>query len=231
MVLTWLFPVASVMPSSEAIIPALGGSERKVASAEFWYEPFTQINWLPDAQSLAYWSATETGSHVLLLPLDTLKPRVLGSELRCLDAACPSLSPDGKSLASICTSSIAVYTISAIPMSGGKPRPLVSMMGYPRGLTWSSDGERIIFSNDSGNGGDLWQASMDGSLAKVPWGNGGTLPAIANRGDRLAHMRGSTTIDIWRLDLTAPNSATKLIFSMLIQRDPQYSPDGNQDCL
>ena len=220
----WLPPADSGI----FVIPALGGSERKLARADFWYEPFMQISWLPDARSVAYWSASETGSHVFLLLLDTLKPRVLAPELPCLDAASPALSPDGKSLALVCTSSIAVYTIYVIPMSGGTPRPLVSMMGYPRGLAWSSDGERIIFSNDSGNGGDLWQVSMDSSLAKVPWGNGGTFPAVASRGDRLAYVRGSTTIDIWRLDLNVPDSATKLIFSTLIQRDPQYSPDGTK---
>jgi Tol biopolymer transport system component/DNA-binding winged helix-turn-helix (wHTH) protein len=214
------------------VIPALGGPERKLSSADFWYEPFMQISWSPDAQSIAFWSSEEAaGSHVFLLPLDTLKPRILGSDLHCLDAAGPAFSPDGKNVALICTSSIAVYTIYTVPVSGGASQLVASMMGYPRGLTWSGDGTRILFSNDSGNGGDLWQVSMDGTLTKVPFGDGGTFPAAASRGDRLAFARGSTTIDVWRLDLAAPqpgDSATKLIFSTLIQRDPQYSPDGTK---
>jgi Tol biopolymer transport system component/DNA-binding winged helix-turn-helix (wHTH) protein len=213
------------------VVPALGGPERKLASAAYWYEPFTQISWSPDAKSLAFWSTGEAGSHVFLLPLDTLKPQMIAPDLRCWDAAGPAFSPDGKNLALLCTSSIAVYAIYVVPMSSGSPRRLASMMGYPRGLTWSPDGTRILFSNDSGDGGELWQLSIDGRLARLPFGEQASFPAVSSRGDRLAYVRGSKTIDIWRVDLTAlkpENSATKLIFSTRVQRVPQYSPDGSK---
>lgn len=213
------------------LIPALGGPERKMADATFWYEAFMQISWSPDSKSLAYWSTGQGGSRIILLPLDTLRSRTMNADLPCWDMASPSFSPDGKELAFVCTSSIAVYGIYEFPLFGGSPRRLASMMGYFRGFTWSADGKRIIFSNDSGDGGSLWQVDREGRLVKLPFGEQGTNPSAASKGDRLAYVRGSKTVDIWRLDLTSPhpaNSATKLIFSTRIQRVPQYSPDSKK---
>ena len=82
----------------------------------------------------------------------------------------PSFSPDGKNLAFACTSSIAVYSIYELSLSGGSLQLLASIMGYSQGLAWSVDGTRIIFSNDSGDGGALWQVSMDSRLTKLPFG-------------------------------------------------------------
>jgi len=213
------------------LIPALGGPERKLADANFWYEPFMQISWSADAKSLAYWSTGDQGSRILLLPLDTLRPRILNADLPCWDMASPSFSSDGTKLAFVCTSSVAVYDIYELPVSGGSPRRLTSMMGDFRGLAWSGDGTRIIFSNDAGEGGSLWQVDLNGRVLKLPFGEQGSNPSVASRSDRLAYVRGSKTVDIWRLDLSAPhpeNSATKLIYSTRLQRVPQYSPDGKK---
>jgi Tol biopolymer transport system component/DNA-binding winged helix-turn-helix (wHTH) protein len=212
-------------------VPALGGAERKLASAQSWSEALMQVSWSPDGTLLAYWSSGEEGSHVFLLPLDTLRPRILSPAPRCWDTAAPAFSPQRKDLAVICTSSIAVYTIYDLPLSDGAPRLLTSIMGYPRGLSWSADGTRIIFANDSGEGGGLWQLSTDGSSSRLPFGEEGSAPTVARRGDRLVYVRGRKTIDIWRVDLAAAmpeNSAAKLIFSTRVQRVPQYSPDGTK---
>src|SRR5262249_19793637 len=153
---------------------------------------------------------------IFLLPLDTLRSRMLNPNLHCWDVASPSFSPDGKNLAFVCTSSVAVYGIYDMSVSGGSPRLLASMRGYFRGLTWSANGSRIIFSNDSGDGGSLWQVTMAGNLTKLPFGEQGSNPSIAGKGNRLAYVRGSTTIDIWRLRLRSQHpeeSATKLIYS------------------
>jgi Tol biopolymer transport system component/DNA-binding winged helix-turn-helix (wHTH) protein len=212
------------------LVPALGGSERKLASAVFW-EDLAQIGWSPDGKLLAYSSADENGWHVFLLSLDTLKPRKLSPAPSCWVIGAPAFSPDGKSLAVICTASMAVYAIYIVAIDGGSPRQLASMQGYPKGLAWSADGRRIIFSNDSGDGGELWQVALEGNLARLPFGEEGSGPAVAGRGNRVAYARGWETIDIWRIDLAArkpENSATKLIFSTRVQRVPQYSPDGSK---
>jgi Tol biopolymer transport system component/DNA-binding winged helix-turn-helix (wHTH) protein len=213
------------------IIPALGGPERKLADAKFWYEPFMQISWSADSKSLVFPSTEQGSSHIFLLRLENLQPRVLYPDMQCWDMAAPAFSPDGKHLAFVCTSSIAVYDLYEAPIAGGTPHRLTSMMGYFRGLTWSADGTRVIYSNDSGDGGSLWQVSLDGNLAKLPFGEQGSNPSSATRSNRLAYVRGWKTVDIWRVDLASQHpeaSATKLIYSTRIQRVPQYSPDGSK---
>lgn len=225
------FSRSSDQASGIFMVPALGGPERKLADAVFWYEPLMQISWSPDGKSLAFWSSAESISQVFLLPLATLHPTLLTSSLHCWDRGAPAFSPDGKNLAVVCTSSVAVYAIYIVSLSGAAPRSLVSVMGYPRGLAWSEDGRRIIFSNDSGDGGELWQVTVDGTLTRLPFGEEATSPAIAKRGTRLAYVHGSKTINIWRVDLRpAPreSSPTRLVFSTHIQRVPQYSPDGTK---
>src|SRR5215831_3344007 len=213
------------------LIPALGGPERKLADATFWYEPLMQVSWSPDAKSLAFWSTGEGGSQVFLLSLETLKTQKMALDANCWDVGAPAISPDGKFLAVVCTTSIAVYKIFAVPLLGGPHRLVASMMGYPRGLTWSEDAIHIIFSNDSGEGGELWLANLNGNLTRLPFGEQGFGPSAAAKSGRLAYARGSKTINIWRVDLTAgkaANSAKKLISSTRMQRVPQYSPDGTK---
>jgi Tol biopolymer transport system component/DNA-binding winged helix-turn-helix (wHTH) protein len=213
------------------LISPLGGPERKLADANFWYAPFAQVGWSPDAKSLVFWSNRDPRSGIYLLPMGTLQPRQLNFDLQCWDLAAPAFSPDGKSLAFVCTSSVAVYQLYVAPLSGGSPRRLAAMMGYFLGLSWSADGTRLIFSNDSGEGGQLWQVDMGGQLTKLPFGEQGSAPAISARRSRLAYVRGWKTINIWRIDLAAPrpeSSTRKLIDSTRIQRVPQYSPDGSK---
>jgi Tol biopolymer transport system component/DNA-binding winged helix-turn-helix (wHTH) protein len=213
------------------VVPALGGPERKLADATFWHEPFMQISWSPDSKSLAYWSTGTDGSHVFQVFLDTLQSRMINPGLHCWDMASPSFSPDGRKLAFVCTSSIAVYGIYELELGERSTRRLVSMMGYFGGLTWVADGTRIIFSNDSGDGGSLWRVDLEGRLLRLPFGEEGSGPSAAEKAGTLAYVRGSQNIDIWRLDLHSPHpgqSGTKLIYSTRIQTVPQYSPDGKK---
>jgi Tol biopolymer transport system component len=213
------------------LIPALGGPERKLANATFWYEPFMQVSWSPDGKSLAFWSTGEGRSQVFLLSLDTLRTQTLNHDANCWDVGAPAISPDGKFLAAVCTTSIAVYKILAVPLSGGPSRLVAAMMGYPLGFAWAEDSNHIIFSNDSGAGGELWLANLNGNLTRLPFGEQGFGPAFAPKSHRLAYARGSKTINIWRIDLMARSSAEsakKLISSTRMQRVPQYSPDGTK---
>lgn len=213
------------------LVSALGGAERKLTDANFWYAPFAQVTWSADAKSLIFWSDRGSASNIYLLPIDTLQPRKLNFDLPCWDLAAPAFSPDGKSLAFVCTSSVAVYQLYVAPLSGGSPRRLASMMGYFLGLCWSGNGTRLIFSNDSGEGGQLWQVNMNGELTKLPLGEQGSAPVVSTRRNRLAYVRGWKTIDIWRIDLSAAkpeSTAQRFIYSTRIQRVPRYSPDGSK---
>ena len=213
------------------LIPALGGPERKLLDANFDDDPFGGISWSPDGKTLALSPQSASGSHIVLLSLDTLQTRTLEGAPRCWNAGTPVFSPDGRDLAFMCTSSVAVYSIDVVRLESGSSRRLDSMMGFPRGLAWSADGNSLILVNDPGDGGELWQLSIDGKLSPLPFGEQASSPVIAARGKRIAYARTAKTINIWRIDLAARDperTATKLISSTRIQQDPQYSPDGKK---
>jgi Tol biopolymer transport system component len=212
------------------VIPALGGSERNIVSNGLTVGSIIQISWSPDGHQLAYSAYGPTGvPRVSLVSLQTLNTQPLLPAPKCLAAVEPALSPDGKQLALACISGAAVYTIYVVGLPDGPVRPLASMLGEPQGLAWAADGSRLIFSNDPGDGGELWQLTLNGQLEQLPFGEDGAAPAVAARSGRMAYVRGRKTVDIWRADLTAAHpeeSAVKLIYSTRTQAIPRYSHDG-----
>jgi Tol biopolymer transport system component/DNA-binding winged helix-turn-helix (wHTH) protein len=214
------------------VIPALGGSERSIVSHGLTVGSFIQISWSPDGHGLAYSAYGPTGApQVYIASLDSLNTPPLSPAPECQAAVDPAFSPDGRQLALICITSTEVYAIYVVELPHGTLRPLASMMGDPRGLAWVPDGSRLIFSNDPGDGGELWQVSLHGQLAQLPFGEEASAPVVAALGGRMAYVRGRGNVDIWRADLTAQHpeeSAVRLIYSTRSQMLARYSPDGKR---
>jgi len=216
------------------MVPAPGGAERRLVDAQFGDPAFMQLSWSPDARQLAYAALDGEGSYTIrLLQLDTLESKPLRTGGDCRDAALPTFSRDGRQLAFVCSSSVAVYSVYVTDPSSQPPRLLASMLGNPRGLRWSFDGERLLLVNEAGEGGALWEISSSGRVARLPFGEDAMGPGIAVQGDRIAYVQGKEVVDIWRVDLsaaaTAPDkSGTRLIYSTRSQLMPQYSPDGSR---
>jgi Tol biopolymer transport system component len=141
----------------------------------------------------------------------------------------PMFSPDSSQLAFICMTSVAVYSIHTMRADGSGLRKLADVNGYPAGIAWSADSSRIVFANDSGDGGGLWEVTLDGAVSRLPFGEGAASPTVALQGNRMAYVRTRQVVNIWRVDLqaTAPEqSATRLVSSTRVEVLPQYSPDG-----
>jgi Tol biopolymer transport system component len=212
------------------LIPALGGSERRLLTTRVAPGEFRQLSWSPDGKSLLY-SGYQFSAEAQLftLSLDSLSARpLLEPAPRCLDAAEPAFSANGQQLAFICITSSAVYSIDLVDLAHGRTHSLASILGYPQGLAWLADG-RLVFSYDPGDGGELWQLSLNGQLTRFPFGEEASAPATDARAGRIAYVRGRNTVNIWRADLAAKDpqdSAVRLIYSTRSQFVPQYSPDG-----
>jgi Tol biopolymer transport system component len=124
-----------------------------------------------------------------------------------------------------------VSGLSMVQLPHGPIRQLASILGNPQGLAWAADGSHLIFSKDPGNGGELWRLSLGGEVTQLPFGEEGSAPAVAAKGDRIAYVRGRGTLDIWRADLTTEHpeeTATRLIYSTRTQMLARYSPDGTR---
>jgi Tol biopolymer transport system component/DNA-binding winged helix-turn-helix (wHTH) protein len=213
------------------VIPALGGSERSIVTNGVAVG-YIQISWSPDGRRLAYAAYGPTGTpQVNIVSLETANTQALSPAPECLNATDPAFSPDGKQLALVCISSSAVYTVYVVGLLDGSVRALAKMFGEPGGLTWAADGSRLIVSNDAGDGGELWQLTLNGEREQLPFGEDSSAPTVAARGGRMAYVRGRKTVDIWRADLTAAQpeeSAAKLLYSTRTQVIPRYSRDGTR---
>ncbi len=240
---TWITPawspdgsrIAFVRQTASAgpgifVVPALGGSERRIVDKSVAVGSSIQISWSPDSRRLAYSAYGPRGwAQVYFVELDSLNSQPLDPAPECTDAGEPAFSPDGRQLALVCVSSSAVYAIYVVQLPHGPMRQLATVMGNPQGLAWAADGSHLLFANDPGDGGELWQLSLSGEMAELPFGEEASAPAVAPKGGRIAYVRGRGSVDIWRADLTATHpeeSAVKLIYSTRTQTIPRYSPDG-----
>ena len=215
------------------LIPAFGGVERRIVGSGVAIGHLLRISWAPDGKEIAYPGYSRDGSQkIFLVSLDTLQTRPLSPAPDCQDASEPAFSPDGTQLALVCNSSWGVYAIYAVRIADGALTRVASMMGEPQGLAWEAGSDRIVFSNDTGHGGELWHVTLDGHLSRLPFGEDGSAPAaLATRQGQIAYVRGQNITDIWRLDLTAAHPeqlATKLISSARAQLNPRFSHDGTR---
>jgi Tol biopolymer transport system component/DNA-binding winged helix-turn-helix (wHTH) protein len=221
-------------------IPATGGPEHLLTQASFLDESYMQLSWSPDARSLAYSAlATGSSSYIHVLTLDSLSKRVLRHPTGCADAGIPAFSPDGRQLAFVCTTSLAVYSVYVTGISEDNPRLLANLQGNARGLTWSADGKQLILANDAADGSALWLLTLSDKLSRLPGSEQWLGPGLANTsgdispaggispfGD-IAFVREERRFELWRIDLkSAADSGSALAAASRSQLVPQYSPDN-----
>jgi Tol biopolymer transport system component len=212
------------------MIEATGGSERKLASGAFTQESLMQPAWSPDGGTLAFSAVNPAGSHVVrLLNLGSLAVRPLPGAPECWHAGDAAFSADGRQLAFVCTSSVAVYGVYlAGTGSAAAPRQIARFRGLPQGLAWR-DSAHLLVANDSGDGTGVWTLGLDGKLERPASPEDSLAPGLAAVGGRVVYARARQVIDIWQLPLREPAAkARKWIYSTRAQLTPNYSPDGSR---
>jgi len=221
------------------IVPALGGSERRIHSGYGerrvrWYG--AELSWSPDGTLLAFTDYDSTRS-IFLLSLATLEKSRLtlaptGDQYSGDFNA--TFSPDGKRVAFSRRPGWDgdIYTV---PVAGGEPKRLTFDVKYIEGLTWSPDGEDIIFSSDRGGSGQtLWRIGASGGSPErlAAGGQNSRHPTISPDGRRLAYSEYIRHASIWRIKIPeSPNRKavpSKLINSTRWDTDASYSPDGKR---
>ena len=149
----------------------------------------------------------------------------------CIGEGLPAFSHTGEYLAYWCVRGGYDAVLYSLPIRGGQPKTISSFRAFPRGLTWSADDERLIYSLRSpGNGlsSELGEVTVEnGSTKQLAFAGSAKYPTVSPRSDKLAFSSSSVSIQIWRRDLLHPESpAVELIPSSRAQWDAQYSPDG-----
>jgi Tol biopolymer transport system component/predicted Ser/Thr protein kinase len=221
------------------VVPALGGSERKVGTADgtfssqLWTE--CRLNWSPDGKTLAVpdrLSQEERYGIFLVSAEDGEKHRFTSPPENSGDGA-PAFSPDGQKLAFIRSIGFSSAEIYVTDTRGGEPRPLTHDGQRIHSLAWTADGQEIVFSSNRGGGFGLWRVAVDGGIPEQVAGTGQNAfsPAISLQGDQMVYNVSFIDSNIWRADGPAAGrkgTPTKLISSTRQDHSPQYSPDGKK---
>jgi Tol biopolymer transport system component/predicted Ser/Thr protein kinase len=231
------------------IVPALGGTERKLYSPD--WEPSTgvagagnrignnaQVVWSPNGKYLAFMdsSAPQTSYSIWLLSVENLErrrltwppPQYSGGD------TWPAFSPDSQTLAFARWSSAWLVDIYIVPIGGGEPRRLTFDNRPISRLAWTPDGREIVFSSDRAGDFGLWRISISGGTPErlAVGGDNASQLSISRQGNRLAYVQELYDANIWRIELpnskVGSNSPTKLIASTMSEEGPQYSPDGKR---
>ncbi len=221
------------------LIPALGGSERKVADV-FPYRTLTPGNsqyYSPDGKFLviANKNSQDEPFSLFLLSLETgEKQKLTSPPMGTVGDSYPAFSPDGKTLAFMRSSSSATTDLFLLPLTGGEPQQLSFDRTSIYGLAWTANGREIVFASRRGSSiFNLWRVPITGGTPEIlpTIGQNVVSPAISRQGNRLTYTQTVDDLNIWRLALDATGKsgiATSLISSTLADNGPDYSPDGQK---
>ena len=227
------------------LIPALGGTERKLAETRvpFTYLLGTCLAWSPHSRWLAVcdWAGDSPGPlSLFLLSADSGERRRLTTPLEGSQVGdvLPAFSPDGRTLAfsrfGSASSDLYLLDLDQDLNPQGEPRRRTFMEQNIGGHSFTSDGRDIVFSAGSFGTSSLWRVPASGTVApeRLPFGESGSWPQLSRQGNRLAYTASDLNINIYRVNLPVADGVTgmavKFISSSRWDRNPHYSPDGNR---
>jgi Tol biopolymer transport system component/DNA-binding winged helix-turn-helix (wHTH) protein len=227
------------------IVPALGGGERKLRDATregvgFRTLALAWLSWSPDGEYLATSERDSAAGPygITLIARETgVARRLTAPPAPLVGDFSPAFSPDGKALAFVRVDSADIEDLYVMPVAGGEALRL-TFDHLPIGdLTWTPDGREIVYTTRRHGAQGLWRIPATGGQPKYlpESGQGVCCPSFARQGGRMAYAQSANDANIWRLDLSAAQSANKqaaarkrLIASTLYEGAPQYAPDGKR---
>jgi Tol biopolymer transport system component/DNA-binding winged helix-turn-helix (wHTH) protein len=218
------------------VIPALGGSERRVYTTLFpeWVQ-CNRMSWSPDGKSLIFPEALDNDAKARLsmLSLSDLTARPLTSPHNQQFDCDPVFSPDGATVAFARGSMGAFLSdLFVLSVAGGQPVRLTS--GNSGGdAAWTEDGKEIVFNSSARGFEGLWRIPAAGGTPQPIAASGDAHePSISRRGNQLAYQVLKRWDTIWRLDLKDERHPlappVRLLSGRGVIWKPSYSPDGKK---
>jgi len=192
---TIAFARKSISDSGIFEISAIGGPERKLASALFSHAPHMSLSWSNDGRSLTY----ADGDVVIQLDRDSGEQRTLTKLAEDTTFWSPVFSPDGSRIAFLRWKNGLVSVFLMRP-DGTDARELTKDVSIPQLLAWSADGKRVLLANRRTN--QLIDVDVEnGKESTLAFTQDAAEPAVARRGNRLAYARTHENVNIWGTSL------------------------------
>ena len=216
----------------------LGGSERQVSASG------TQVAWTGDSKSVLIRDREGNGGPfgIHQVFLDTLERRRLTQAPVGAGDYRFEVSPDGSTLAFIRYEKVGIADVYVVPMGGGEPRRLSNWNTTMWGLSWTPDGQEIVYDVDEPPASRLWR--IDANSATPARGSPITdIPAAAlnpsisrptaGQPARLAFQTIARDIDLHLMDLDArlvndTVESRPFSNSTRIEGSARFSPDGSR---
>ncbi len=227
--------------SKVVMIPSIGGPER-IVGASVPVQQFRFIStpaWTPDSKQLVIVdsSSPDEAAALFLLSIDTGETQRLTSPVGAWGDASPAVSPDGKTLAfirgaSVFTEDVFLLSLNPDLSPAGEPRRLTSIGQVMSGLSWSADGESIVFSGGDFGFARLWKIPISGGEAQpvAVAGSGSFSPAISGPARRLAYAGSTSDWNVWAIRAATGGGPdpVRLLASTRFDSSAHYSPDGKR---
>jgi Tol biopolymer transport system component len=218
------------------VVPALGGTERKITEVACPYGDAGPYNWTSDGKSLVFADRCfpDAPLAIVVYSMETGMKKCLTSPPSGVDEGDnrPVLSPDQATVAFTRSTSTAVDDIYTVPLGGGNPLRLTSDNKTIEGYMWTPDGHFITFTSSRSGLPHTWRIPAAGGAIQTE----STYPeigALSRDGSRLAYLGPDfNTSVLWRADLSG-EGGTVLGMRQLLPESahdyaPQPSPDGQQ---
>ena len=160
------------------VIPALGGTERKLVDVDLptidWLRG-SYLAWLPDSKGIVF-SHTDASQHaagLFLIHIDTSETRRLTTAPGgSFGDAAPAVSPDGSLMVfvrimGVGPGDIFLQRLGSDFLPAGPPKQITFDSKEVRGSAWTSDGRSILFSSNRDGDFQLWRIAFPTCLARA----------------------------------------------------------------
>jgi Tol biopolymer transport system component/DNA-binding winged helix-turn-helix (wHTH) protein len=217
------------------VVPALGGSERRLYSMASVQYPW--LNWSPDGKLLVFPRTVSGNSNsaITIFSLADASTRQLTSPPDAYLDRDPAFSPDGQSLAFVRGTMAGVANdVYVMALNGGELRRLTFDNRPISGIAWTPDSKDLIYSGGRGGTEALWRVPFSGGTPRPVTlaGNKALVPSISRRGNELAYQQAIGKDNMWRIHVKngrlLPEPATIAIAAKGRKMRPSFSPDGKK---
>ena len=216
----------------------LGGVERQVSASG------THVAWAGDSKSVLIRDRERDSGPfgIYQVFLDTLDRRQLTQAPVGAGDYRFEVSPDGKTLAFIRYEKVGIADVFVVPMAGGEPRRISNWNDTINGLSWTPDGQEIVYDVDEPPASRLWRVHVSSStpargspIADIP--AAARNPSISRpkpgQPARLAFQTITNDVDLQLTDLDAAIvngtlESQPFSNSTRIEGSARFSPDASR---
>ena len=207
-------------------VPALGGAERKICDSG------TGVAWSPDGKRLAIATKPAEGapSRIGLWTVDTGDLELLTNPQPASDSL-PAFSPDGRRLAFVRVFAFATREVFVMNVDGSGQKQLTFDKRAVFGVTFTGNGEEVVFSSNRSAGESLWRISTDGGEPRrMIVGQTAFYPSVSHDGTKLTFTESYADTNIYLHPGPAFGRSRPrgIVLSSREDHSPHVSPDGRK---